>query len=155
MGFPVRYNGKEFLPESEIIQTWLKEGRLIGYCPEVEGGLGVPRAAAEIFGGHGRDVMGQKAKVLTQLGEDLTEAYMNGADKAVRTVQENSIQMAVLKSNSPACGIGAIYDGTFSGVLRSGDGVAAAALKSKGIKIFDENHLLEANHYLNQIESIQ
>ena len=84
LGFPVRYNGKGFVPESEIIQNWLKEGRLIGYCPEVEGGLGVPRPSAEILDGNGQDVIGKKAKVFTQPGEDVTEAYVQGAEKALK-----------------------------------------------------------------------
>jgi uncharacterized protein YbbK (DUF523 family) len=155
LGFPVRYNGKGFLPDSEIIGNWLKQKRLIGFCPEVEGGLTVPRPAAEIRNGHGKDVLEHKAQVLTKNGENVTMAFIKGSELAVKIAREKCIQIAVLKSNSPACGFGTIYDGTFSGVMKAGDGVTTAVLKKEGIKIFDEKHLSEANLYLNQIESIQ
>lgn len=155
LGFPVRYNGKGFKPESEIIETWLREERLIGYCPEVEGGLTVPRPAAEIVGGDGQDVIIQKARVRSHSGEDMTEPYLKGAEKALEIVQKNRIRIAVLKSNSPACGFGRIYDGSFSGKLSAGNGVTAAALIRKGIRIFTEYQLSEAKIYLNQIEQIK
>jgi uncharacterized protein YbbK (DUF523 family) len=150
LGSPVRYNGKGFLPESEIIQSWMNEGLLISYCPEVEGGLAVPRPVAEISGGHGQDVIEGKAQVITRLGEDLTDTYLRGAKEAVTLVKKNNIRLAVLKSNSPACGFGAIYDGTFSGVLRSGDGVTTTALMREDVKIFNEFQLQEANSYFKQ-----
>jgi uncharacterized protein YbbK (DUF523 family) len=155
LGFPVRYDGNGFLPKSEIIKTWLREERLIAYCPEVEGGLTVPRPAAELVGGDGQDVIAQKARVRSQVGEDLTESYLKGAEKALEIVQVKDIQIAVLKSNSPACGFGKIYDGSFSGKLRPGEGVTAAILSRKGIKIFTENQLSEAKIYLNQIEQLK
>ena len=155
LGFPVRYNGKGYSIESQFIQTWLKEGRLISYCPEVAGGLSVPRPAAEIVGGDGQDVIDQKAEVLTRTREDVSDAYLRGTKKAVDAVRMNHIRIAILKSNSPACGFGSIYDGTFSGILRSGDGVTAAALNAEGVMIFNEFQLKEANNYLNQIEMVQ
>ena len=48
-----------------------------------------------------------------------------------------------MKANSPSCGTGRIYDGSFGGVLRDGDGVAGALLRSAGIRVYSERDLLE------------
>ena len=50
-------------------------------------------------------------------------------------------ELAILKANSPSCGSGCIYDGTFTGTLTEGDGVFAAKLKEAGIKVLTENDI--------------
>ena len=102
---------------------------LIPVCPEQAGGLPTPRPPAERCGD----------RVLTQDGTDVTEAYRRGADEAVRLCRICGCEAAVLKARSPACGVGAVYDGTFTGVLIPGDGVAAGRLRAAGIPVFGED----------------
>lgn len=106
--------------------------RLIPVCPETAGGLPTPRPPAE------RQPDGT---VRTADGTDVTEAYRRGAEAAVRIARATGARVAVLKARSPACGTGQIYDGTFTGRLVAGDGVAAQALRSEGLLVVDEEHL--------------
>ena len=52
-------------------------------------------------------------------------------------------EAAVLKERSPSCGSGAVYDGTFSGTLTAGWGVAAGLLREQGIRVLGESRLEE------------
>jgi uncharacterized protein YbbK (DUF523 family) len=111
------------------------DGRAVLVCPEVAGGLPIPRPAAEIQSGEGSDVVEGRARVLTEDGVDVTENYLAGARKATDAARDAGARIAVLKARSPSCGCGAIYDGTFRGELRSGDGVTAAMLKQEGLEV--------------------
>ena len=108
---------------------------LISICPEQLGGLPTPRPPAEIVGGDGEDVLANKAKVITEAGEDVTDAYLRGALDTLRIAQSHGATQVILKARSPSCGCGAIYDGTFSGTLKAGDGVTTALLKQHGIEV--------------------
>ena len=114
------------------------EGRAVLVCPEVDGGLGTPRAAAEIEGGDGADILAGRARVVTAAGADVTDAYVAGARRALRAAEEAGATKAILKARSPSCGKGGIYDGSFSRSLRSGDGVTAALLGAHGIEVVTE-----------------
>jgi len=125
-------------------RTWavqlVAEGRVVLVCPEVAGGLPIPRPAAEIVGGEGADVLSGRAQVISETGEDVTQNYLAGARKAAEAARVAGAQIAILKARSPSCGCGAIHSGTFDGELRPGDGVTAAMLKQKGLKVVsDEN----------------
>ncbi|MGZ3747494.1 MAG: DUF523 domain-containing protein, partial [Pseudobdellovibrionaceae bacterium] len=101
-------------------------GAAIAVCPEELGGLGTPRAPCEKIG----------QKILSRHGEDKTAAFQRGAEKALAAVPPSSkIEGAFLKSKSPMCGFGSVYDGSFSGKLTSGNGVFAELLIQKGIPI--------------------
>ena len=128
-----RYDGTS-CPDKDII-AMISSGSAIAACPEILGGLGTPRARAEISGGDGLSVLKGKAAVITENGQDVTGAFLEGAARLVAAAKEANCTVAILKSKSPACGVGTIFDGTFSGTVQSGDGVAAAALKLAGIKI--------------------
>ena len=97
-------------------------------CPEVYGGLPTPRPPAERQG----------CRVTTCTGADVTAAYQKGADTAVRLAALTGCTAAVLKANSPSCGAGSIYDGSFSHRKVAGDGVAAAALRDAGLAVYTE-----------------
>ena len=133
MGVRCRYDGGHSQNETAINhqQTY----QLIPVCPEEAGGLSTPRPPAEIVGGDGDDVLKGKAKVMTADGTDVTEAYLQGAHHALEVAQSNGATHVILKARSPSCGCGAIYDGTFSGTLTSGDGVTTALLKQHGITV--------------------
>lgn len=143
LGHRVRYDGGASGPFDQL-QQWLDEGRVVPLCPEVAGGLPTPRAAAEIPGGQGGEVLDGQALVLTAEGEDVSAQFLNGAYQALELVHKHGIRIAVLKANSPSCGNLLTYDGTFSGVKVSGEGVTAALLKRHGVQVFSELELAEA-----------
>lgn len=106
----------------------IRAGKAIPVCPEELGGLPTPRAPAEIVRVKG----GQK--VLQKSGTDVTAEFVKGAREALRIARLNKAEKAILKSKSPSCGIGQIYDGTFRGQLTKGDGVTAQLLMENGIE---------------------
>jgi uncharacterized protein YbbK (DUF523 family) len=111
------------------------EGHAVAICPEVAGGLPIPRLPAEIQGGDGRDVLEGRAKVVRQDGVDITEAFIKGAHQALSLARKVGAKKAILKARSPSCGVTFIHDGSFTGALREGMGVAAALLKREGIEL--------------------
>jgi uncharacterized protein YbbK (DUF523 family) len=123
-----------------IVDELAKHYRLVPVCPEVLGGLPTPRAAAELQGGDGADVVAGTgaARVVDIEGVDVTAAYRRGAEAAVAVAKGVGAQRAVLKARSPSCGSSAVYDGTFSRRLLPGRGVTAAALAAAGLEVGSE-----------------
>ncbi len=136
-----RYDGGTCSLGAQQLEALARHFEPVPYCPEVEGGLPTPRVPAEIQGGAGADVLAGRASVRNRNGEDVTEAYLTGAEKAAALVKREGIRLAVLKARSPACGSGQIYDGSFSGRLIPGDGVTAAKLREMGVQIYSEENL--------------
>jgi len=132
LGQPVRYDGKS-KPIKEL--TWLKQleaqKRLFVVCPEMSGGLPVPRAPAELV----------SDRVVTEAGIDVTSAFRSGAEHALKICQDNQIELALLKAKSPSCGNKQIYDGSFSQTLVDGMGVTAKLLEQHGVQVFSELEL--------------
>ena len=124
--------------QDDGVSRLVAEGRAILVCPEEDGGLGTPRPPAEIAGGDGHDVLDGRAKVVTKSGRDVTAQYVRGAELALAVARETGAETAILKSRSPSCGKGCIYDGSFSRTLADGDGVTTALLASEGIRIRTE-----------------
>ncbi len=104
---------------------------LIPVCPEQLGGLPTPRPPVELRGG----------RAVTQSGEDRTKQYELGACETLKLAKLFCCHTAVLKSRSPSCGFGQIYDGTFSGTLIEGNGVTANLLYRAGIEIRNEDNI--------------
>ena len=128
-GHKVRYDGGDC-----AVQGALPE-QIVPICPEVMGGLPTPRAPAEIVDGDGHDVWAGRARVMGADGVDVTEAFKQGALLALQRLQAAQIDTVYLKSKSPSCGQGRIYDGSFRGQLRTGDGVTTALFKQQGIRV--------------------
>ena len=143
LGHRVRYDGGASGPFDQLAH-WQAEGRVVALCPEVAGGLPTPRAAAEIPGGQGSEVLDGRAQVLTSDGEDVSAEFLDGARQALALVQRQGIRIAVLKAHSPSCGNVLTYDGSFSGVKVQGAGVTAALLTRHGVQVFSELQLPEA-----------
>ena len=74
-------------------------------------------------------------------GADVTAQYLRGGEEAVKLARTLGCELAVLKERSPACGCREIYDGSFSGVLKPGQGSAAKALRAAGIPVYGESEL--------------
>ena len=133
LGQSVRYDGQgKGLPDP-CLARWQAQGRLVSVCPELAGGLPVPRAPAERQG----------ARVVTVQGEDVTAAFACGAQAALQLCQAHGIRLALLKEGSPSCGSQQIYDGTFAGQRVAGEGVTAALLRAHGIQVYAETQLAE------------
>ena len=125
LGLDYKYNGGNNY--SEELEKILKKHVLIPICPEVLGGLFIPRDPSEIV----------KDEVLTDKGKSVDKEFRNGAKKALEIVKESGAELVVLQSRSPSCGLGEIYDGSFTGRLVEGDGVFVKLLKDEGIKAID------------------
>lgn len=145
-GYNCKYNGENnFYP---VFKELLEKGYFFPVCPEEFGGLPTPRPQAEIKGGTGTDVLKGQAKVVNKRGEDVSDFFIKGAYLTLEKALEKGAVYAILKSRSPSCGSGKIYDGSFNSVLRDGDGVTAALLKQHGIKVITEEEYLKGDNNL-------
>lgn len=151
MGEHVRYNGIAKNFESHVLKYWCRKGQVVTICPEVAGGLSVPRPRSEIYGGDGSQVMKGHQKVVNINGQDVTTYFLDGAKKALELAGSLGIRLAILKEGSPSCGSGYIYDGSFSNIKIPGKGIAAALLEENGIRVFSELEIAEAESYLKTI----
>lgn len=147
LGRPVRYDGGSKPRADRILLRWQVEGRLVSCCPEVEGGLPVPRPPAEISSG-------TPLRVCAIDGADVTEPFLRGAEAALAAARRYDVKMAVLKEDSPSCGSTRIYDGTFTGRSVAGSGVTTRLLERHGIRVFSEHALDEAAGYLETLEPL-
>ncbi len=129
IGDNVTYNGKNHL--SDKVEALLEKYELVPFCPEVEGGLSIPRNPSERI----------KDRVKMDNGKDVTKSFAKGADLALNICLYLGIKVAILKENSPSCGVNQIYDGSFSKKLIKGQGVTAELLRKKGIKVISENEI--------------
>ena len=130
-GEPCRYDGASRV-DRQVLELHRAGHNLIPVCPEVLGGLDTPRDPAELQ---------PDGRVVNKEGVDVTAAYRAGAEAALAIARENGCTLAVLKARSPSCGCGEVYDGTFTGTLTPGWGVAARLLMEAGITVLDEEHL--------------
>lgn len=142
LGHAVRYDGKGKPLSHPAIDRWLSEGRLVTLCPEMAGGMPVPRPPAEIENGlSGEDVLEGRARVLEVTGGDVTAAFIAGAERALAFARDNGCAYALLIDGSPSCGSGFIYDGSFSGARHPGLGVTAALLRRAGIVVYSDREI--------------
>ena len=128
LGIACKYSGGDNACPA-LLQALQQSGHtLIPVCPEVYGGLPTPRPPAERCGD----------RVLTEAGADVTAQYRRGAEAALQLARLYGCRAAILKANSPSCGHGTIYDGTFSGKKIPGSGVAAELLEQNGIAVYTD-----------------
>lgn len=143
MGIKVRYDGGDCYSNDVLLRKWVKDGRVIMICPEVSGGLAVPRPPAEIIG----------IKVVTKTGIDVTTEFNKGAQLALDLCKQYNIKFALLKAKSPSCGNQQIYDGTFSRTIIDGQGITAKLLTENGIKVFNETQFGELKKIIDATDS--
>ena len=141
-GEPCRYDGAaKPSNDASALMTVLEEKGLavVKCCPECAGGLSTPRPPAEIEPGYtADDVLAGRGRVLTQAGDDVTAAYVKGAEVTLTLCRKHHVRLALLKARSPSCGAADVYDGNFSGQLVPGRGVTTALLEKNGIRVMDE-----------------
>lgn len=131
VGDNVKYDGTN--NKSPLIDELLKYFELIPFCPEVEGGLSVPRDPSERLNG----------KVVSSKGRDVTRQFSFGAEMAYNICLYLGIKVAILKETSPSCGVHEIYDGRFTHKKIMGKGYTTEYLTNKGIKVISENEIEE------------
>lgn len=130
-----------FNKESKLnlrVRRLVESGAAIPVCPEVMGGASVPRNPCEIVSGDGYDVLDKRSRVMTICGKDVTDIIVRGSRKVLNIIRKYGIRNAIMKSKSPSCGSGMIYNGTFTSTLVKGDGVTVALLRRNNVRIYDE-----------------
>lgn len=128
IGINCKYNGKNNLCED--LKKLVDEGKAFPICPEQLGGLSTPRISAEI-----KKNAKNSTKIITKNGDDVTQEFFLGAERALKIAKILNTEVAILKSKSPSCGYGKIYDGNFSGNLIEGNGITAELFMKNGIKV--------------------
>jgi len=134
LGINCRYDG--LARSNKALMELAAEGKVIPICPEQLGGCPTPRPRCEIVGGTGEDVLAGRCSVINENGTDMTESFINGARESLKLAKACKVKSAILKSRSPSCGFGKIYDGSFSGRLIDGNGVTAELLNQNGFEIY-------------------
>jgi Cof subfamily protein (haloacid dehalogenase superfamily) len=129
LGENCKYNGGN--NKNDAVIALEKDFKIVPVCPECFGGLKIPRVPNEIVSG----------RAISKNGEDFTEEYIKGAEKALYVAEESGACFAVLKERSPSCGKGMIYDGSFSGTLVPGNGITAELFMKTGISVFGESEI--------------
>lgn len=131
VGINCRYNGKNVY--NEKIFNLVKEGKAIPVCAEQLGGLATPRKPAEI------KIVDGKRYVIDNKGNDVTLEFQNGAREVLELAKKLNIKKAILKSKSPSCGKGKIYNGNFDGGLINGNGILTEVLIQNGIEVISND----------------
>jgi uncharacterized protein YbbK (DUF523 family) len=133
-GINCRYDGKN--SENKFVMELVKQGKAIPVCPEQLGGAPTPRPCCEIT----VPANGDK-KVFSKDGRNMTETFVKGAEKTLAIAKAEGVTKAILKSNSPSCGCGFVYDGTFTGTKIPGNGLTAQLLIDNGIEVITEKRV--------------
>lgn len=141
VGENVRYDAKNCLQHK--LKYLVDTQQAIVICPEVSGGLSTPRHPAEIINGDGTAVLKGTAQVINIQGDDVTQAFILGAEKTLKLAQQHQVTHIILKANSPSCGSQMIYDGTFTGHKIQGKGVTATLLEQHGFQVMTEHEFLQ------------
>ena len=131
VGDKVRYDGHTNY--NPLYKELLEKYELVPFCPEVEGGLSIPRDPSEIQGD----------KVVSSKGRDVTRQFLSGAEKALAICRYLNIEIAILKDGSPSCGVHEVHDGSFTGKKISGQGKTAELLTKNGITVYSEKEIEE------------
>ena len=131
LGKNCKYNGSNNLNQGVL--EFIEGHEVIGVCPEQLGGLSTPRLPAEIVAG----------LVTNKEGVSVDNEFRKGAQEALAVALENKVDLAILQSRSPSCGVKEIYDGSFSGKKIKGQGVFAKLLSARGIKVLDADDVAE------------
>jgi len=132
LGVHAKYDGSD-TNKNDLLMKYSHLGQYLPFCPEQLGGLTTPRPPVEII----------KTKAINDLGEDVNAQFAKGAEQSLYLTEIFPVKAAILKERSPSCGVHKIYDGSFSHVIREGQGVTAAILRAKGIPVYSEEDLTE------------
>ena len=129
LGHNCKYSGGN--NRSQKVLDYIEGHEVIPVCPEVRGGMSVPRVPVELKGD----------KAINRDGEDVTDFFRRGVELEMKKMQD--IDLAILQPRSPSCGCKQIYDGTFTKTLIEGKGMFAQALAEAGIPMMDGDDVPE------------
>jgi len=144
-GINCKYNGGNNL--HPYFRRLVDRKEAVPVCPEQRGGLPTPRSPSEIYDGTGEEVLKGHKRVIDKEGLDVTEFFLRGAYKTLDIARKTGAEYAILKSRSPSCGVGQVYDGSFTSILKSGDGVTAALMKRHGIEVISDEEFLRMKNF--------
>ena len=116
LGKNCKYNGKNNYNPKVI--EFLQGKEIIDICPELLAQMPIPRPSAEIVNGIVMDIDGNNVDM----------AYRNATQLALEKIVGMEIDLVILQSRSPTCGVNCIYDGSFTGRLIKGQGLFAIEL---------------------------
>ena len=126
LGINCKYDGEN--NKNNKVLEYLKDKEVIPICPEIMGGLPTPRIPSEI----------KDNKVITKENNDVTYNFVKGAEEVLYLAKLLNVKKALLKAKSPSCGVGEIYDGTFTHTKIKGDGITTRLLKENNIEVLTE-----------------
>src|SRR5262249_27778647 len=126
LGFPCRHDGRD--KRDDRVLDKLEGDEVIPICPEVAGGLGIPRPPAWHDG----------RRMMDANGADVTAQFDAGARRAVEAARAHGVALAILKQNSPSCGTR--MTGTAQG-RAPGRGRTAMALANAGFEVKGEDEI--------------
>ena len=66
-------------------------------------------------------------------------------------IRKYSIKTAILKENSPSCGVHRVHSGAFDKALVEGRGITAELLTRNGVRVFSEDELESALQYVDTL----
>lgn len=131
LGHNCKYNGGNNYSQKTV--DFLKDKEVIAVCPEMLSGMPAPRPCVELVNG----------RLVDEAGRDVDSIYRGGVKAAMKQIEGKDIDLAILQSRSPTCGVRQVYDGSFSGKLIEGSGILAQALADAGYKVIDVAELDE------------
>jgi uncharacterized protein YbbK (DUF523 family) len=136
LGEACRFDGRDKL--SPKVKLAIAGKKVIPICPEVAGGLGVPRPACSLSGGDGDGVLDGRARVRSADHSDVTAQFEAGAKAAIEAARASGAVVAILQERSPSCGCKQVWIGDS---IASGRGVTAAALVREGLTVLSSDDL--------------
>ncbi len=147
LGVPCRFDGRS--KPSAAVQDFIERYscQVVRICPEVMGGLSIPHPP------HEQKLVGGQVRVVDSQGNDHTGMFLEGSRKACQTACAAGCTHAILKAKSPSCGVGEVYDGTFTDALVAGNGTAAQMMLDAGMKLATEKDIERAMRYANTTSS--
>jgi len=147
LGKNCRYNGGH----SQLTELEKIDVEWILVCPEELGGLGTPRPSAEMQE-NAETILNGKGKIITNKGKNVTSEFIQGAEKSLQLGLGAEVKIAVLKSKSPSCGIGKIYDGSFTKKLKRGNGIFAHLCHKNDIACIPSDNIIQIKKTLAKLK---
>ena len=129
LGENCKYSGGN--NKNEKVLAFIKNKEVIPVCPEVAGGLPTPRIPAELVDG----------VAVNRKGTNVDKEFQRGVEESLKKLEREDIELVILQPRSPSCGVKQIYDGTFTGTLKEGQGMFARALIEKGYKVIEADDI--------------
>ena len=136
LGRECRYDGGH----SQISELDDLDLDFIPVCPEEAGELGIPRSPVELTE-IAKDVVEGRGKIINKNGDNVTQQFLDGSKKELSKLKLSNAKIAVLKSCSPSCGYGQVYDGSFTGNLRKGNGIFSQMCEDEGVKVISSDNI--------------